>query len=438
MRVNAIQGKLDVEAERLRYAVEHMNENLAYLAAKETVGGDADGSLLRQFQEKYRWYRESWHGQAARAIENKAWGEAFDGPPLCVDIELAAVCDLGCPFCYRQFIATPDKIMDEALAFRLVDQCAEIGVPSLKLNWRGEPLLNPSLPKVVAYAKQRGILEVIINTNATKLDRKMSEALVDAGLDLMIYSFDGADAESYEKMRPGRFKPNSFDDVLGNIRTFHEVRSSKGARFPRTKIQMILTEDTFPLQEKFFSLFEPIVDDVSVKAYTERGGKISDLASDIREQLKSFIEKHNLSEDVAYWRDPKGRLLLGASRLPCEQPFQRLLVTYDGSVSMCCYDWENGYPVGYVDDAAINFGDSEYSKVMEKAERGAPGFELLSFIKMPKRYGEVPREISTLAEIWHGAAITEVRRKHIEGKGGDVSICKNCPFKETYNWIEAE
>ena len=26
--------------------------------------------------------------------------------PLCIDIETAAVCDLACPFCYREYIAT--------------------------------------------------------------------------------------------------------------------------------------------------------------------------------------------------------------------------------------------------------------------------------------------------------------------------------------------
>ena len=31
--------------------------------------------------------------------------------PLCVDIETAAVCDLACPHCYRQFVTTPDKII---------------------------------------------------------------------------------------------------------------------------------------------------------------------------------------------------------------------------------------------------------------------------------------------------------------------------------------
>ena len=81
---------------------------------------------------------------------------------MCVDIEIAAICDLACPFCYRQYVATPDKIMDKKLAFKLIDQASEMNVPSMKFNWRGEPLLNPKIYDYINYAKKKGIIETII------------------------------------------------------------------------------------------------------------------------------------------------------------------------------------------------------------------------------------------------------------------------------------
>ena len=62
--------------------------------------------------------------------------------PLCVDIETASICDLACPHCYREYLITPDKIMDEKLYKKIIDQISDLGIPSIKLNWRGEPLLN--------------------------------------------------------------------------------------------------------------------------------------------------------------------------------------------------------------------------------------------------------------------------------------------------------
>ena len=46
--------------------------------------------------------------------------------------EVASVCDLACSFCYRQYVATPDKITE--LAFKLIDQASKLGIPSMKFN----------------------------------------------------------------------------------------------------------------------------------------------------------------------------------------------------------------------------------------------------------------------------------------------------------------
>lgn len=436
-RSYVIEGKGDLEASRIAFGVANMAHNKAYLYAAEKDGGDGDGKILRQFQDRFRWYRESWRGLPAQAVAEKRWGAEFaalDYPPLCVDVESAAVCDLACPFCFRQWIATPDKIVDFDLFRRIVDQCAALGVPSMKLNWRGEPLLHPQLPEMIDLAKRAGILEVIINTNATTLDAKKSRELIDAGLDMMIYSFDGGSKETYERMRPGRFKPNRFDDVYENIRGFADVRSQMGAVFPRTRIQMVLTEDTFPEREAFFRLFENCVDDISVKAYTERGGKISELDEETRERLSDEIARRKLPDDAPVRRDLNGALYVSTGRLPCEQPFQRLLVTYDGRVSMCCYDWGSQYPVGYVDAKAIETGEGEYKKVLDKVSEGAKGFEMMAGAVMPEKLNKPEPVVRTLQEIWHGSDITHVRRKHVSGEGETVSACRRCTFRETYAW----
>ncbi len=437
----AVQGRRNSEAERVAYMIEHMSQNKAYRYAVEHAGGDPDGALLEQFRERFRRYRSEWRGQPRRAIEQKLYGESFrqaNLPPLCVDIETAAVCDLACPFCFRQWIATPDKLMREDLYRCIIDQCSAMGVPSIKLNWRGEPLLQPRLPQFIDYAKRAGVLETIINTNAVTLDEHKSHALIEAGLDLMIYSFDGGSKATYERMRVGRFKENHFEAVYANIRRFARIRQEMGASFPRTKIQMILTEETFGEQESFFNLFGDCVDDVSVKAYTERGGKLSDLPQDVGAALKGFLQENAIPESTAYWRDMEGNLFLAAGRLPCEQPYQRMMVTHDGRVSMCCYDWGMEYPIGYVDEEAFAEGDRQYEAILEKARSGAKGFELLANVKMPRRYIDPPKQVQSLDEIWNGNIVNDLRRMHLEDRLEEVPVCTRCPFKETYRWVKVE
>lgn len=441
-RKYAVQGKTDSEAERIANAVAHMAENKAYRYAVERAGGDADGRILAHYQDRFRAYRAAWRGQPRRAIADKLTGAAFAASgmaPLCLDIEVAAVCDLACPFCFRQYIATPDKIMGEALFRRIIAECGEMQVPSIKLNWRGEPLLNPKLPEFIDLAKRAGVLEVMINTNATRLDEPMARALIEAGLDQIIYSFDGGSKETYEKMRVGRFGPNRFDDVYANIRTFARVRREMGARFPRTKIQMILTEETFHEREQFFALFEDCVDDVSVKAYTERGGALPDLDAGTRSRIAPHLAEHGVDHNAAYWRDLKGTIFVSKGRLACEQPYQRLMVTYDGRVSMCCYDWGSEHPVGYVDEAAYARGDADTEKVMESIRSGKAGFaEFMAEARMPQRYAHPEKRVQGLREIWTGAIIDEARRQHACGNVEGVEICRRCPFKETYDWVRIE
>lgn len=437
-RRRAIEGKTDLEGNRLAHAIECMPSNKAYRCAVTSAGGDADGRILAAFRDRFAEYRRAWRGNARFAVENRLHDEYYARTgwgPLSLDVEVAAVCDLACPFCYRQSIATPDRIMSEELFYRVMDQGAELGVPSVKFNWRGEPLLHPRLPAFIDYAKRKGVLETIINTDAVTLTADKSEALIDAGLDLLIYSFDGGTAETYERMRPGRFKTNRFEDVYANIRRFAEIKARKGARLPRTKVQMVLTADTFAEQEKFFDLFTGCVDDVSVKAYTERGGELPELDAGTLARVHAFLQAHDLPPTTAYWRDMSGAVYVGTGRLPCEQLYQRLMVTYDGRVSMCCYDWGVEYPIGYVDEAAYRNGDADYDEVLTKARAGTRGFERLTLISMPARYVEPSRRVQTLREIWDGQVLNQVRRWHLDRNLDAVPICRKCMFRETYEWM---
>ena len=41
---------------------------------------------------------------------------------------------------------------------------------------------------------------------------------------------------------------------------------------------------------------------------------------------------------------------------------------------------------------------------------------------------------SSTLKIWMGSEINKVRKLHLENKLEKVTICKKCPFKDTYNW----
>ena len=73
--------------------------------------------------------------------------------------------------------------MSKELAFNLIDQAAELQVPSMKFNWRGEPLLNPQLPKIIDHAKKSGEpMASVFNLVALHLTRQLSKCFYNADI----------------------------------------------------------------------------------------------------------------------------------------------------------------------------------------------------------------------------------------------------------------
>ena len=72
-----------------------------------------------------------WQDQPKNCISNS---EVNIVPPLCVDLEFSLR-----PCCCLDYTQTT---ISDSLAFSVIDQAAELGVPSMKFNWRGEPLMH--------------------------------------------------------------------------------------------------------------------------------------------------------------------------------------------------------------------------------------------------------------------------------------------------------
>jgi MoaA/NifB/PqqE/SkfB family radical SAM enzyme len=438
-----VTSNLNYRFNRTTYMIENMESNGAYksyLDQKKII--DTDFKILDEFKNRYREYRKNWKEQPISAYEkiniNKSNNELLkEIKPLCIDIETASICDLACPHCYREYLITPDKIMDENLYKKIIDEISDLKIPSIKLNWRGEPLLNPKIYDFIKYAKKKNILEVSINTNATQLNEKNSIKLLESGIDLVIFSFDGGVMNTYEKMRPGRFKKNSFKEIYNNIKNFCELKKKKNLKFPITKIQMVLTEDSRGEIKEFYQLFQKLIDDVTVTQYQERGGNIDDLKDNHRIKLNNYIEENKLNRDTPYMVSPEGKIFVSYSRKPCEQLFQRLMITYNGKVGMCCHDWGAKHPVGYIDERGYD-DSAAINKVSANIKKNTKGFSLLKNAKVPEEYNYPEKTVENIIDIWKGEELNKVRKLHAKKGLSQLKICKNCSFKETYTWKNIE
>jgi len=140
------------------------------------------------------------------------------GGPVTVTVESTAKCNLSCPMCLREKIYFPPRDMELWLFRKIIDEgkgCLEFAAA----YGAGEPLLNPELTHMIAHCRSQGI-PAGISTNATVLSESLSHALITSGLNCIIFAFDGATRESYQKYRKG----SDFDKARDNILTFLRVK----------------------------------------------------------------------------------------------------------------------------------------------------------------------------------------------------------------------
>jgi MoaA/NifB/PqqE/SkfB family radical SAM enzyme len=197
---------------------------------------------------------------------------------------------------------------------RIVDQAAPYA-RDVNLFLGGEPLINKQLPAMIKAARARG-LRTRLHTNATLLDEERSEALLEAGLDFLSFSFDGADAPTYNELRPGA----DFDATVANIQRFARMR---GDRKTYTVVQLI--ERAEWTQEK---------------REEQRNGLERLFAGPGIDRIKP-IAMHNFGGLL-----PEQHFLEGRKFSPCSFLWYALNVGFDGTVVPCCLDFARKYPVG--------------------------------------------------------------------------------------------
>jgi len=269
-------------------------------------GTDRFDDAELSFGPEYQEYRKKWNEYPKRRIVNDF--------PLHVDIESTNACNLRCIMCPRNFMTEKIGYMEWALFEKIIDEGAEYQLPSIKLNYRGEPLLHPRLPEMVAYAKKKGIIEVQFNTNGLSLNEKKTGELLDAGLDRMIFSVDGATKETYERIRTG----SNYERVVNNIKALVKTRNERGLKRPLVRVQMVKMKENEHEIEDFLKMWMPVANRVAISIEREPMG--------VRKEVEHF---------------------------PCPQIWQRLMVCWDGEVRMCCGDWEGEIVLGNANESTI-------------------------------------------------------------------------------------
>ena len=320
----------------------------------EFLGTDRIDDFEKSFPPAYFEYRREW---SSRLLYHDP-----DDFPLHVDIESTNRCNLRCSMCQIDFRNMVSGDMEMSLFERIIEECGKNRLPSVKLNYRGEPTINKNLPEMVRIAKDAGIVEVQINSNGVALDGQMAEQLIDAGLDRIKFSIDGASPDVYEQIRKV-----PYDKVVKNVKNFVRIRNEKGRVRPGVHVQMVYMQDNKSDAVKYVQIWKDVVNRIGFSVY--------------RSALR-YQDPENISND-AHRVGPTP-----AATVPCAQIWQRLLITYDGTIVMCCGDQKAEMPLGNVSEISLK-------------------------------------------DAWHSPELGRYRKLHLADRSNEMMICRSCEMNKT-------
>jgi MoaA/NifB/PqqE/SkfB family radical SAM enzyme len=238
-----------------------------------------------------------------------------------------------CPWKDFRKEAGPQAIMSREVWESLRPHLKE--VQSVDFTGGGEPLLQPRLAEWISDAKSAGC-ETGVLTNGVLLNKEIAKKLIQAGLNWICVSIDGANKEEYEGIRRGA----NFGKVCENLANIAKLRADD---IPLIMINFVMMSGNVNQLEDIVKLAAQLgVDQVNFKqceVIRSEHGKGLGLfgakeTSEIRRSQKALARARGLAKKLKVRTTASS---FTPRELPvCEQdPTDSLFIRYDGIVAPC-------------------------------------------------------------------------------------------------------
>jgi MoaA/NifB/PqqE/SkfB family radical SAM enzyme len=223
-----------------------------------------------------------------------------------VYVELTNICNASCTICATPTMSRKRGTMDFELFRKIIDECGEHHAFRILPFLHGETLLVPGVLDYFRYIRKVSPKSHInLTTNGSRLTGKISEAILKEDLlDSLILSVEGADQETYERVRSGL----SFEEIRENFLRFLRLRRQFGKRKPRLLVSMVVVDENRSNKSKFAEQWKD-ADEVRFSVFFNWAGKLN---------AQSTRSNHKLNF--------------------CERLYHHITILLDGRVALCCFD----------------------------------------------------------------------------------------------------
>jgi radical SAM protein with 4Fe4S-binding SPASM domain len=314
-----------------------------------------------------------WRMYSKLRAANRAWSPKQDMArqpfPAVIQLQTINACNAACTMCpYPLFKGKFTKgRMDDALFDKVADEIAhhpevDTFVPMLQ----NEPFLDKRILDRVKAFKERtgGRVAVELVTNGAFLTEDTVEHIRTSGLDVLDISLDALSREVYEKIRIGL----DYDEVLAGVNRVIDAQLPHTAVF----VRLVRVRENFRQVKAFARAWKKKGVPVFIYSANSRAGA-----------LPNFDQELRVPEAQVPWSQRVGRRVLRGLLHHCPVPFAAAAIVNNGDVLLCTQDWARHEVLGNV------------------------------------------RE-QTLAAIWNGPRMREIRSLIAERRYSEVPSCADC------------
>ncbi|QOX80359.1 radical SAM protein [Trichlorobacter lovleyi] len=282
--------------------------------------------------------------------------------PKVVLIDTVSFCNLACSMCVHPEMTREKGVMSWKLFTKIIDEVAdEDKNVRVWMVFFGEPFIlknrNPSIFDMIRYSKDKGLTDVVTNTNANLMDEDASRRLIESGLDAIYIGIDAFSPESYAKIRV----KGDYEGTVKNIQYLLQLKEELKSDKPDVFVQFVEMDINAHEKEAFISF------------WSDKGAKVK-----IRPKVSwaGLIEAPNL-------------VLGEEDRWPCYWAMQTMSITDQGKVVTCAVDLDARFVAGDVNNSTLK--EVWNGKLKE-----------LRIIHQQNRFAELP-EICRNCKDWQSA-----------------------------------
>lgn len=256
---------------------------------------------------KFKNFNEAY--ERSRSYNRK--GKVADFPPY-VTFELISSCNFRCVMCPATYLKKSRNELNFGLFKKNIDEISAYG-SLVRFIGYCEPLLYSRIEDAINYVKEKKLL-LQITTNGSLLDERMVKVMVDGGVDVVIFSFQGFTEKEYCLMR--NISSSAYSKLIDNIRLLYKIRKSDK---PYIRITTTVTNRDNPKdKDKFIKTHSDYTDEVQITGATHFIF------------LKEFFKVEKLSEKLKLDRPKK------IKDMKCFLANYEMKIIENGDAYICC------------------------------------------------------------------------------------------------------